>query len=336
MDDHNTKVTSKCIFKCKHNIKVIAVNKVMYISIKKINKIIQGSNGIIYGSNIRDIYLRRINKINYLKKNSEININYYDPDIDPDTSNRLVVPSQIDVLLNKKDEKKLFDNFGKEYRISNYEYSSDEENEEDKIRNGYKYMADYIYVNSYQITSNNDYIGLNLNIRMNLTVFNNDLDLTKIFQTFDFDVNSLYLSNGTVGYLFGQYKNPIQIGQDIDRIKKSIEKCQALYIGKKDINEHWPQAIYRKSIFIKTIDMLLNGWNVMYLAFSLVAKNAECPICRHEQDIFVKNKCCNGVSCVKCFKTHVLIELDSRITYRCMFHRSEDNIGYNVIPGLLL
>lgn len=172
-------------------------------------------------------------------------------------------------------------------------------------------------------------------IKVDFIIYKGNINPLDSLNRGDYNINRLYLSNGTFGVSLNT-KNPVKIHNSIKEIIESISCSKADYIGvpahKVEIDFE-TYAKYRKSMFNRTLRMLRAGYKIPGLYFEVVCREVEtCPICTEYQYIFIKTKCCKGVSCYNCFLQYGLEELENRKTIRCIFHRTDDGQGFSAVP----
>jgi hypothetical protein len=178
---------------------------------------------------------------------------------------------------------------------------------------------------------------LQMQIKIRCHIFEGESDIPNIFHDQVFYVNSLYISHGAIGTLLST-SNLIKNQKIIKNIKNQIAKKEAklnMWLIQGDIEKDFETyVVLRRSIFLNILKMLMRGWKVTNSKYTVTYDPHECSICTQNEDLFVKTDCCKGLSCVKCFRKHVLLELETRITYRCIFHRDPRGSGYSIFPSV--
>jgi hypothetical protein len=200
----------------------------------------------------------------------------------------------------------------------------------------YASMANNIVVNTYLIeTKESPFKEPRRSIKMDCVLYDGTPDFRKILRKPDFNINTLYMSHGALGAVWAQSTNFCYTEKVINRIQQSIKQMKAYYMGTchETLDSEFEAYKRRRiNIFKRSMKMLAKGFEVVGSPYLVIMRDDDCVICTKQRKTFISTKCCRGISCLKCFEKHVLLELETRITFRCMFHRDDQQTGMSVIP----
>jgi hypothetical protein len=265
----------------------MATNKIKWKFMKKVEKIIQDCEGIIFGGYVRDKIIHDHYATEFYKKTSNSNIYYNDTEYDPENKLRLIIPNDIDCFL-KTNKLAIFKSKLAENMINISIIQSS--------KNAKFYIKDLNEDIMHTKWKLNIAINPLLNSLINTHTYDIYIDImhrdnTKLeppFGLIDFESNSLILTANNeykLTKLLAEHLTPKDKLSELNRIMDDIikKKTRILYVNTPD---------YR-------IENLVNkGWIIESANFTRLKDNKEniCFICLEDltNDNHIKFNCCNG------------------------------------------
>lgn len=315
---------------------------VSFISIRtemvaKIEQILQNFGCIIFGGAVRDGMRKSIQSdlyMNYITENNT-NYDYENPNEHPESLDRLLMPNDLDVLCKLKSEGFIISKLSKYYDVNDLEDLSIDDKEK------YPTVPENIKIRKYSIRFKPEmgHILRTISVKLDLVLYDGDLNFRKILNRPDFNVNTLFKSSNGLGAFWLDNPSENDTFKMIKYIRKQIKNKRATYIGNRLLNDDDFDVFKaaRINVFMRTLKMIKLGWTIVGSHFSAEYECGKCPICMEfDHPIYIKTECCKEVSCLECFKKHVLQELEIRKTYRCFFHRDDKGSGISVIPEFIV
>lgn len=265
----------------------MTANRIKWKFMKKVEKLIQDANGIIFGGYVRDKIIHDYYATEFYNNNNNSNSKYNDPEYDPETKLRLVLPNDIDCFL-QTDKLLVFRSYLEENMINvSIVHPS---------KNAKLYIKDIDEDIMHTKWKLNIAINPLLNSLMNTRTYDilidimhaSDIKSEPPFGIIDFEANGLILTEHNefkLSKIIGENLTPKDKLKELNRIVDDIIKMKTciVYVNTPD---------YR-------IENLVNkGWTLESANFTRLKDNDEniCFICLEDisDDHHIKLNCCNG------------------------------------------
>jgi len=304
------------------------VNRTKWNIFTKIINILINNNGTVFGGVVRDVYLRTYNARKFYQKyglrsndgSNWENKNYTDCTLDPDTSERVLIPNDIDVAVNKND----LDLLISDLIINNFKIKTIFVRDAKKyiqhinVEQGdiFHYRIKVVprismnvlapqeikgFLNNYFSKNNNKEITFIQNtigsVTLDIMVNNTKNDIDPPFGNLDFECNGLVLTKD--GIRLSRFIQKLDLYDNINLPIRNIEKITNIFtniVNKTAV----PTYLFNYNIYFYRINkMLSKGYNIKYRIINKINANREehkCILCHEEinNTKHVKLICCNA------------------------------------------
>lgn len=305
-------------------IEAINLNKVKYMMMDKLAKILIANDVIIFGGFVRDRIIHDHFATKFLANQHNLVDNFDDEHCDPDTNARLLIPKDIDCFL--RGDQDAVDNLYNILRNENFHvvpFTSRKQYFDDVEINQQKVIVKIL---------NGKEIGLPYNMSINLDVlFCVDEKLKPPFGKLDLECNAFIMTNEGV-ILSNQTGTFLDKMDPLFRKRHELNILQKMLCFEADVALFSCEKVFKskdKMIrFNRMISMQNRGWKINNQVYSIINNPGQviCDVCRKELDSkqVIKLKCCGKYLHKSCLIIHIRVGYETGDAPQCGNDGCED------------